>query len=222
MLAVNVAAVHAVLEYARTENAKLRLVYGNSAKILAAPLHGEINESWPTAVSCLYSLGKMSALELIRHYRRHHGIKAANLVLFNHESARRPKEYFLPTVAAGLSRARRDRTHVFAVKTLDFLVDWSSAQELMDISVDIAEQAPDQDFVLASGRTVHARQVVEAWFQRHGLDYRRHVSESLATAEPGPAFRVDTTFLQQRVGRRPVRDLDEILDEIDSAADTGA
>jgi GDPmannose 4,6-dehydratase len=213
-MAVNVTAVHTLLEYARRERPSLRIVYANSAKIFPAPWVGEIDEQTAIRPTCLYSIGKVAALELIRHYRAQHGIAAANLILFNHESPRRSPDYFLPIVAAGLMRALRDPSHTFEVKTLDFLVDWSSAEELMDIAVDIVERAPNEDFVLASGHTSHARQVVLEWFARSGLDYSRHVRESLPPQSLQAPYRVVLDRLQKRIGRVPVRTVQSIVDAL--------
>jgi hypothetical protein len=47
---------------------------------------------------------------------------------------------------------------------------------------DLAEQAPNQDFVLASGKIWHARDAVEALFRRYGLDYRNHNSRARCEA----------------------------------------
>jgi GDPmannose 4,6-dehydratase len=175
---------------------------------------GRVDESTPTRATCLYSIGKLAALELIRYYRHHHGVAAANLILFNHESPRRAAEYFLPTVAAGLTRAFVDRTHRFQVKTLDFWMDWASAEELMDIAVDISERSPSEDFVMASGTTVHARRVVQEWFARNGLDYTKHVEEQIPAQSSVPGFEVILDRLRSRVGRKPVRTVESIVDEL--------
>ncbi len=214
MMAVNVVAAQTVLDYARTTSPGLKLVYANSAKIFPTPLVGSIDEGTPMRPTCLYSMGKIAALELIRYYRRVYGVAAANLILFNHESPRRTREYFLPTLAAGLVQALRDPAHQIQVKTLDFYMDWSAAEELMDIAVDIAERAPNDDLVLASGTTVYAREMVKEWFARHGLDYAKHVLESLPPQKPNSPFHVAVDCLQAKVGRKPQRTVHDIVDEL--------
>jgi GDPmannose 4,6-dehydratase len=219
MLAVNVAAVHVLLEYARARQPSLRIVYANSAKIFPAPWVGSIDEKSTMRPTCLYSIGKLTALELIRFYRAQHGISAANLILFNHESPRRSADFFLPMVASGLLRAKRDPAYSFAVKTLDFQIDWSSAEELMDIAVEISERAPNEDFVLASGVTQYARTVVEALFARNGLNAANHVHESLPPAAVlPPSYSVQLARLRERIGRVPQRTIESIIDEMIATA----
>lgn len=219
MMAVNVTSMHTVLDYARQHHRDLRLVYANSSKIFPAPLSGSISEATPIAASCLYSIGKIASLELIRYYRKHHGIAASNLVLFNHESRRRPANFFVPILARGLAAAIADPQHRFEVKTLDFHGDWSSAEELMDIAIDISEKAPAEDFVLASGTTWHARTAAKQLFAQHHLDYTQHIVEALPPQPAGDSFQVCLDHLHARIGRRP-GDLIAVVNDLLAAAQT--
>lgn len=212
MAAVNTVSLHTVLEHARTRHPALRVVYANSAKIFPAPLAGRLDEATPYRATCLYSIGKIASLDLIRHYRERHGIAAGNLILFNHESRRRPATYFLPRIAEAVDRALADPSFRLEVETLDFRADWSSAAELMDIAVDIAEKAAGEDFVLASGTSWTGRAAVDAIFAHHGLDRTRHVVERQPQRDPGPEFTVALDRLADRVGRRPLASLTDIVD----------
>jgi GDPmannose 4,6-dehydratase len=214
MMTVNVLSLHVVLEAARVSNKEMRIIYGGSAKVFPAPLRGDVDELSNMAPTCLYGIGKIAARELILQYRDAHGVDATNLILFNHESPRRRAEYLFPTIARTISRARLDPSFCSTVNTLDFHVDWSSAPELMDISVDIAEKARGAEYVLASGRTYHGREAVAELFARYGLEAERHIVEKLPRSDPGPEFRVRLFRLQRDIGRVPVRGLAEIMDEL--------
>jgi GDPmannose 4,6-dehydratase len=207
MTAVNVLTLHVLLEHARLRRQDLRIVYANSAKVFPSPLHGTIDETSPQTGTCLYSIGKIAARDLIAHYRNQHGIVAGNLFLFNHESARRSQDYFVPKLVRALANARRDQNACTTFKTLNFRADWSDAAELMDIAIDIAERAPGRDFVVASGTTWHGRELVDAVFRRYGLDYRNHIRAENDSHEVVPNFRASSERLEAATGRRPSRDL---------------
>lgn len=214
MMAVNVLTLHALLEHARLRRRDLRIVYASSAKVFPEPLSGVIDEMTPQAATCLYGIGKIASRDLIRQYRDRHGIAASNLYLFNHESARRAPNYFVPTLVRGLAAARRDRAASITLRTLNFRADWSAAAELMDMAVDIAEQAPDQDFVLASGKTWYAREAVEALFRRYDLDYRDHIREQDAQRDLVPDYSVSLARLVAAIGRQPQQDLFAIVGDM--------
>jgi GDPmannose 4,6-dehydratase len=214
MMAVNVLALHVLLEAARISNHGMRVIYAGSAKVFPQPWSGEIDETTPIAATCLYGIGKLASRELIRQYRDVHGIAGTNLILFNHESVRRRPEYFLPTIARAVAAAKRDRSHRTTVQTLDFRVDWSSAAELMDIAVDIAEKASGFEYVLASGRTWHGRAALAELFDRYGLNLSSHIVEVHSSCDPGPYFHVRTSLLERDIARVPVVGFTEIADEL--------
>jgi len=214
MMSVNVLSLHVLLEHARLRAPAMRIIYAGSAKIFPPPLSGKVDEATPARATCLYSIGKMASRDLIFQYQAKHHIAATNLVLFNHESPRRPPAYFLPTIGRVISRAKTGHSFRTSVKTLDFWIDWSAAEELMDIVVDVAEQCSLPEVIMASGKTWYGRQAIEELFARHGLDFHEHIVETLPRSDAGPGFRADIGRLVKATGRQPTRQLGEIVDEI--------
>jgi GDPmannose 4,6-dehydratase len=218
MMAVNVLSLHVLLEHARLRRRSLRIIYAGSAKMFPSPLIGTIDESTPARATCLYSIGKIASRDLVMQYRDKHGISATNLVFFNHDSVRRPPNYFLPMIARSIVGAKRDPSFTSSVKTLDFRIDWSAAAELMDLAIDIAEGSDVGEIVMASGQTWHGRVAVQQLFARYGLDAQSHIVEALPPSDPGPEFRVNIDRLAAAAGRRPRRSVFDIVDEMVIAA----
>jgi GDPmannose 4,6-dehydratase len=218
MMTVNVLSLHVLLDYARLEARPVRIIYAGSAKIFPSPLIGTINEETPARATCLYGIGKIASRDLITLYREQHGVAATNLVHFNHESLRRPSNYFLPTLARCIASAASDLSHRTSVKTLDFWADWSAAEEIMDFAIDIAERADVDEVVTASGKTWHGRAAAEYLFAQHGLDMRDHIVETLPPSDAGPEFHVDIGRLVGLVGRAPSASLKDIVDPMISAS----
>lgn len=220
MLRVNVESLHVVLEYLRQERRSARLVYAGSSKVFGEPYPAVVSEDTPAAPSCLYSQTKLAARHLIHYYRDNHQALTAYLCLFNHESELRTSNFFVPKLVAALRGAIRGETKVTTFQTLQFWCDWGSADEYMDLAVDVSERAPASDFVVATGQSQLARDVVSRLFERHGLDYRRFVAEKVMTP-PGQAapYSVDTRRLRAALGRAPVRSIDDICESmLDGAA----
>jgi GDPmannose 4,6-dehydratase len=214
MLGVNVTALHVALEYARTRNPGARIFYAGSSKVFANPLAGPIDEASPMQVSCLYSLGKLAARDLMRLYARDYGIQATNLILFNHDSPRRPANYLLPTMAQAIVRAKVDRHHVLRVRTLDFWADWSAADELMDIVADLAAAPFVPELILASGEAVYARAAVSTLFARHGLKADDHIVEDRPSrSEEAAGFQVRIDRLEG-LARRPTKTVFDVVNEL--------
>jgi GDPmannose 4,6-dehydratase len=222
MVETNVLSLHTLLEHARVATPELRVVYAGSRKIFPEPLRGMIDEGTPTGATCLYSIGKMAARDLIQHYVRHHRVRATNVILFHHESPRRQPEYLFPTIVHGIFAARNDPAHRTQVRTLDFWIDWGAADEFMDIVADIAERTDEPELVLASGRTWYARTIAERLFQRYGLAAARHLEEARPTSSPGETFQVRLDRLERAIGRTPQKQVEDIADSMIRAAERQA
>ncbi len=136
-LAVNVGSVHTCLEHMRLRSPATRLFYPSSLKVFGNPPPTEIDETTPRVSSCLYSITKNAATELIHYYRAQHGSWAAVSYYFNHDSPRRPDSYFLPRLAAQIAASMRHTVPAPGVATLDFWCDWGSSREFMEMTVDL-------------------------------------------------------------------------------------
>jgi len=218
MLAVNVGATHVCLEYLRTRCPQGGLVYAGSGKIFGPVYPPLVSESSRSHSSCLYTVAKNASHDLIDCYRRDHGIRASVLHLFNHESERRPRNFFMPTLACALHRALSHGDARVEIETLQFYCDWGSAEEYMDIAADIAERALGNDVILATGRTWSAAELAQAVFSRHGLDYRKHLVERAAAQLPAQRFKVSVDRLSGLLGRIPAVGAVEVCEKMAAAA----
>lgn len=217
MMAVNVFALHAVLEYARYSSRDTKVIYAGSSKVFVHPLSGTIDESTPMKATCLYGIGKLAARDLLRYYRIQHGIRTTNLILFNHDSPRRPRQFFLPTIAAAIKNAKSGKGGVTKIRTLDFRIDWSAADELMELISRLSLNSDTDEAVIASGRTVHARDVVNEIFASYGLCLQDHIVEETPPCDPGPEFHVDISKFAVAAGLRPEKTPHDIVDAMISS-----
>lgn len=219
MLDVNVASVYVVLEHLRrhqdAEQPRGRLIYASSIKAFGEPLPERIDEDTPRKSNCLYAVTKNAATDLIHHYRLRHDVQASVVWLANHESPRRPADFFIPKLARCLASAAAEPASSLPATfhTLDFHCDWGSAEEYADLVVEMLEQAPGQDFVLGTGRTVLARELVQAVFAARGLDSANHVREAHVTAQ-GARYQVVNEKLRRVLGRQPERTIEDVIAEI--------
>jgi len=155
-LALNVASVHTCLEHMREQSPSTRLFYPSSLKVFGNPPPAEIDERTPRVGSCLYSITKNAATDLIHHYRAQHSLWACVAYYFNHDSPRRPDSYFLPRLTSQIAASLRRQLPEYAVATLDFWCDWGSSREFMEMTVDLMELDTPQDVVIATGHPVYA------------------------------------------------------------------
>ncbi len=163
---VNTLAVHAVLEFIRTASRSTQFVYLSSSKIYGALTSRLITEETPPTPGCIYSITKSAAGDIVRYYRTQHRLRAATAVLFNHESERREPGFFVPKILAALNSSLGPNPTPIEVETLDFWCDWGSAEQYMERLAENIQTLGTRDCVLATGKTVWARDVVRELFAR--------------------------------------------------------
>jgi GDPmannose 4,6-dehydratase len=216
MLSVNVRSLYTVLEHLRTSDPAARFIYASSSKVFGSPLPAIIDENTPRSSPCLYSTAKNAAGDLIRYYRSAHGTRASQLYLFNHESELRPPDFFIPKLVGALRAAGRKERQVQHFHTLDFHCDWGSADEYMGIMIDVLDRAPSDDFVLATGRTVHARTLVERLFEQRGVSMRDYVIEDVKDAG-APDYAVNIGKLKS-MGSSPGITIEQLVEQLAASA----
>ena len=135
---VTTLSVHAILEYLRLKGAG-SLIYTSSSKAFGESPPPIVSENTKRISSCIYSIAKNSATDLIHYYRAKYGVCASVLWTFNHESSRRGIEYFIPKIVNCLASALQNSGHTTEVYTLNFHCDWSDAAEFMDLAILVSD-----------------------------------------------------------------------------------
>jgi GDPmannose 4,6-dehydratase len=177
---VNSISLHATLEYARLENTNAQVIYFSSAKVFGDLSGKIITEKSHKSPRCIYSITKNAATSMASYYRENHGINASVIWLFNHESERRSQEYFAIKIVTALKNSLANKRYSTRVGSLDFWCDWGSASEYMGLLVDSCTFLRGEDFILATGKTVWARDVVAELFSRHGISLEDHIETDLS------------------------------------------
>ncbi|MFI3155441.1 MAG: GDP-mannose 4,6-dehydratase [Methylococcaceae bacterium] len=211
---VNTISVHVILEYLRCGASGCTFIYASSSKVFGSTCSGQIAESSPRYSSCIYTITKNAATDLIVYYRKRHGIKASVVWTFNHESPRRDSTYFIPQIIDTLAKSILNRDYIGEIGTLSFWTDWGDAEEFMDIVVRIAEASPGTDLLLATGETLWAEDFVDTLFKKYGLCWKNHLTERLAPqSERSQKWQADLSALGT-VTLLPVRTIFDVADDM--------
>ena len=159
--AVNVASLHVALEYIRIKNSDAHIIYFSSAKVFNLDSELPINEYSQRTATCIYSITKIAAEQLVEYYRKSYGIIGANIWLFNHDSPRKSSNYFLPRLVRCLLSAQENPNHRETFNTLDFYCDWGCAREYMDLLAGSIFEIGCSDFILATGVSTCGRDLAD-------------------------------------------------------------
>lgn len=206
---VNTISVQAVLEFVKDKN-NCRFIYLSSSKAFGTNLSSGINENSPRKSECIYSITKNAATDLMIYYRKKFNLCISILWTFNHESPRRSNDYFIPIIVDCLASSIKDPSHKKEIFSLNFYSDWSDASDLMKLTSNISDSRIAEDFILASGIKVLARDLVKDLFSRFNLDYTNHIIEKESLELKNKNWFADISKVRDLFNYQPEHTISEV------------
>lgn len=214
---VNGSAAVALLESAHRVQEKagrrVSFVQASSAEMFGQPARSPQDESTPLHPLNPYGAAKAYAHLMVDVYR-HRGLHASSLVLYNHESPRRPHHFVtrkITSAVAGIARGERDG---LALGNLDARRDWGWAPDYVAAMVAAARADVVADFVIATGQGHSVRDFVAAAFDRVGIaDWEPLVTVDPAYVRPADPGELvgDASRARAQLGWAPTVEFTEIV-----------
>ena len=199
----------------------VRFVQASSAEIFGDPQTAPQDESTPVRPTSPYGAAKAHVHALTGVYRAR-GLHAVSLVLYNHESPRRPANFVTRKITQAAARIASGRQDELVLGNLDARRDWGWAPDYVDAMIRAARHPVAGDYVVATGEARTVRDFVQAAFARAGVDawqdrvrvdpaLVRPVDAALQVGDAGRARRVlgwaPTVGFEELVGRMVDADL---------------
>jgi GDPmannose 4,6-dehydratase len=191
---VNAVAVAALLqachEQQQARGEPVRVLQASSAELFAGAGRSPQDEQTPITPRSPYGASKAFAHHLCQVYRGV-GLHAATVVLYNHESPRRPDTFVTRKITKTVAAIADGRADVLALGNLEPRRDWGWAPEYVEGMARVLRHDEPDDFVLATGVGHSVAEFVAAAFARVGIDdWQPYVR-----ADPGSTRAVDPVDL---------------------------
>ena len=192
---------------------RARLVQASSAEIFAGATSVPQDESTPLSPRSPYGASKAFAHTLAQVFRDR-GLHAANVVLYNHESPRRPPTFVTRKITSTAAAIAAGTATELVLGNLDARRDWGWAPEYVDAMVRAVRHDQPDDFVIATGVARTVADFVEAAFARAGLpDWQRYVRVDPEFVRPVDAVELagDASKARHLLGWTPRVDFAELV-----------
>jgi GDPmannose 4,6-dehydratase len=164
-----------VLEAIRAVDPKIRFYQASSSemfgKVQATP-QTETTSFYPRSP---YGVAKVYGHWITVNYRESYNIFAASGICFNHESARRGKEFVTRKISDGVVRIKLGLQKELRLGNLDAQRDWGFAGDYVRAMWLMLQRESADDYVIATGRTHAVRDFVRLAFAAVDLDWEQHV-----------------------------------------------
>lgn len=191
----------------------IRFVQASSAEIFGVPTVSPQDENTAVRPTSPYGAAKAYAHGLVGAYRTA-GVAASSVILYNHESPRRPETFVTRKITAAAARISRGLQDTLELGNMDARRDWGWAPDYADALVRAAQHPESDDFVIATGISHSVRDFVAAAFERAGVsDWadRVTVADSLLRTGDAALQRGDASKAQKILGWTPTVEFDEIV-----------
>ena len=207
----SVALLEACWQSQRSRGQQVRFVQAASAEVFgdAAPPQ---NEETPLRPANPYGAAKALAHLAVGVYRGR-GLGASSLLLYNHESPRRPETFVSRKITSTVARIARGEARQLRLGNLDARRDWGWAPDYVR-AMRLAAGAEPGDFVIATGVSHSVRDFVSAAFAHVGItDWEPYVVVDPALYRPvEPGEQVGDASRARRVlGWRPSLTFPELV-----------
>jgi len=191
----------------------VRLLQASSAEIFGDPAEVPQSETTLIRPSTPYGAAKAYAHQMASVFRSR-GLLASTVVLYNHESPRRPETFVTRKITAAAARIARGQQDRLSLGNLAAKRDWGWAPDYVAAGVLAIRQPVSDDYVIATGVSHTVSDFVAAAFTAAGIDDW----ESLVDIDPafnrtGDAAeqRGDASKARSVLGWAPTKSFDEIV-----------
>ncbi len=191
----------------------VRVVQASSAEIFGNPEISPQDESTPVVPITPYGAAKAYAHHMVGIYRSR-GLHAVSMVLYNHESPRRPPTFVTRKITQGAARIAMGSSDPLSMGNLDARRDWGWAPDYVAAMVLAARHENPADYVIATGESHTVREFVEAAFRHAGVpDWEQYVRVDPAFVRPVDAVELtgNATRARRELGWAPTVDFGEIV-----------
>ena len=188
-------------------------VQASSAEIFGAADESPQSELTPIRPVNPYGASKAYGHALAGAYRAA-GLRASSVILYNHESPRRPEAFVTRKITAGVARIARGEQDGLVLGNLDSRRDWGWAPDYAEALALVGIAPAGADYVVATGESHTIHDFVGAAFASAGItDWERLVSVDPEFVRPTDAFemRGDSSKIRKALGWRPTKTFDAVV-----------
>ncbi|MET4050977.1 GDPmannose 4,6-dehydratase [Frigoribacterium sp. PvP054] len=189
-------------------------VQASSAEIFGQAGVSPQDETTPIAPVNPYGAAKAYAHLLVGAYRAA-GMRASSVVLYNHESPRRPEQFVTRKITAAAARIARGEQRELVLGDLTVRRDWGWAPDYAEALALVATSDTADDYVVATGESHSIQDFVDAAFARVGItdttDLVRSDAEFVRPADASE-LRGDASKIRSSLGWTPTRSFTEVVE----------
>lgn len=163
-----------------------------------------------------YGCSKIFGYNMVRHYRRAHGLHAVNGILFNHESPRRGSNFVTNKVVKTACMIKLGLEDKLEMGNMDSFRDWGHSKDYVIAMYLMLNHTTADDFVVSTGETHSVREMCDIVFSYLGLNYKDYVVQNPKFLRPEelPYLKGDCSKLKKTFDWKPTYTFEKMMYEM--------
>jgi GDPmannose 4,6-dehydratase len=200
----------AVLAEQERSGRRIAFVQASSAEVFGDAERVPQDEQTPLRPTSPYGVAKVFGHQLVGVYRAQ-GLHAVSLILYNHESPRRPPTFVTRKITQTVARIAKGLEDELVLGNLEARRDWGWAPDYVGAMVRAARAAVADDFVIATGEAHSVEELALAAFAHAGVEPRIRVDESLVRPADATLLVGDASKARSVLGWAPTVGFEELV-----------
>ena len=203
-----------VLEAVRQVNPAIRFYQASSSEMFGNAVESPQNERTAFYPRSPYGVAKVYAHWITVNYRESYDLFACSGICFNHESARRGKEFVTRKISDGVARIKLGLAKELRLGNLDAHRDWGYAGDYVRAMWMMLQQQDADDYVIATGTTHSVRDFLRIAFEVAGLgSFEPYVVVDSRFVRPAEVDRLigDASKAKRRLGWEPQVSFEQLV-----------
>lgn len=164
-----------MLEAVRLEAPQAHFYQASSSEMYGLIQEPKQSESTPFYPRSPYAVAKLMGHWMTINYRESFGMFACSGILFNHESPLRGLEFVTRKVTDAVARISLGQQTELAMGNIDAKRDWGHAKDYVRGMWAMLQHDVADDYVVATGRTVTVRDMINVAFEHVGLEADKYL-----------------------------------------------
>jgi len=184
----------------------------------SSEMFGKVREVPQTEVTPFYPRSPYGVAKVYGHfitvnYRESYGLHASSGILFNHESARRGREFVTRKISWHAAAIKLGIADQLTLGNLDARRDWGYAKDYVEAMWLMLQQEEPSDYVVATGVAHSVRECVEIAFDQAGIEIEGRVSIDDALKRPAEVDHLigDASKAKRQLGWEPRTSFEELI-----------
>lgn len=202
-----------LLEAVRFVNKRIKIYNAGSGEAFGDTGNELANEETAFRPRSPYAVAKAASFWQVANYREAYDLFACTGLLFNHESALRPKRFVTQKIINGAKEIAAGNLKKIVLGNLDITRDWGWAPEYVVAMWMMLQASNVEDYVIATGASFTLEQFVEKAFLEHNLDWTNYVQVDKSLFRPLDihSSRADSSKAKSKLGWQASVSIDQII-----------